>query len=111
MSGSSGSNGSGSGGGLPDEPTSCLFTFQTTLNSPNLGVLASLKVDDVLDVQILSQQPEIIGAVHASLGLAGTITSQQVTRLLNCLRGGFHYDAIVIEIRSPICRVEVRPRT
>jgi hypothetical protein len=110
MSGSSGSSGSG-GGGQPDPPASCLFSFTTTLNSPVPSVLAQLRISDVLDVQILNQSPERIGAVHPTLGLAGTITAQEVTRLLNCLRGGFHYDAVVIELRSPVCRIEVRPRT
>jgi hypothetical protein len=106
MSGGSG----GGGGGDPEPPVTCIFTFRTPLNSTVASVLALLKLSDVLDVQILVGTPPRVGAVHPTHGLAGTITAAEVTRLLACLRQGFNYDAVVIEIRPPLCRVEIRPR-
>jgi hypothetical protein len=107
---------SGSGGSSRyDWPTTpsqtCILNFQTLLNSADPEVLKQLKQGDILSVEIVVDDGrKLIGAVHPEYGLAGVITALQGAQLLNCLNQAFTYDAIVKDLNSPACRVEVRNR-
>lgn len=103
-------SGGGSGGGSTGD--SCLITLVTTLNSVDLSVLTTIQVGQVLDLQRTTDgSSSRLGAfVLPAQRLAGVITATEATQLLECLRKGYHYDVIVLEIRGGLCKVEIRPR-
>lgn len=115
MSGSGGGGaggGGGGGGGPPGTPkTDCsMLIFRTTLNSPKPAVVKKLKKDDVLTVEGKSPRGPVV-VKTADDEEAGSITSDQLIRLLECIAEGFSYAAIVRSISGGQVDVEIRPRS
>jgi hypothetical protein len=109
----SGRGGGGNGGGGEAPPLDCLaLIVTTTLNSPVPSVLATLRVDDVLEI-VLKQQGanRIVVAQTAGSDVAGSITSDILPNLIRCITQGIRYNARVLEIDGGRCRVQIRPVT
>jgi len=113
MSSSGSSGGGGFGGGQPEE-RDCNIIERVSLTSPVPAVISTLKKGDKLDVRIRTQAGRDSVVAHAPSGvIAGAIILSSVQRtrdLIECLREGWHYDAIVLDIKGGLCNVEVRPR-
>lgn len=116
MSGSSGGGGGGGGGGSGGGPPSTpkvdcsMLIFRTTLNSPKPAVIKKLKKDEVLDVVAKTTRGPVV--VRTAEGEeAGSITSDQLLRLLECIEEGYSYVAIVHSISGGQVTVEIRPRS
>jgi hypothetical protein len=105
-----GESGGGSGGGGPRRRPidDCQkLRFDTALNSPQ-SATANLTVGDVIDLRIRQQQNRpIVEAVDNSGALVGTITSAQITDLIDCMQRGHRFVADVIQRVPPTCRVTV----
>ncbi|EIN02571.1 hypothetical protein WQE_03287 [Paraburkholderia hospita] len=104
---------SGSGGTVydPEPPvTACdLLNFPSILNSPNPIVVPQLGVGTVLQVvaQPRADGTLVVVAMHGPL-VAGSITSDQLLRLIDCTSDGHHYVAEVTSIKGAKVDVYVR---
>lgn len=87
-----------------------MLIFRTTLNSPKPAVVKKLKKDDVLEVEAKAPRGPVI-AKTATGEEAGSITSDLLLRLLECIAEGFSYVAIVRSISGGQVDVEIRPRS
>lgn len=100
--------GSGSGGGSGgDDP--CNLVEATTLNSPDPGVLATLRAGDQLSVILQAGPPRRLVARTKSGDVAGSITGPSMAQIIQCIGDGRAYVAEVTSVRGGLCRIEVRP--
>lgn len=104
----SGSGGGGGGGG--DQPKiECEFlAFETQLTSPKATVVAKLKPNDVLQIELRSPGGTAVVAAIFESEIAGGITAQDVQRLRECLQEGYEYRATVISVKEGQVRVRVK---
>ena len=112
----SGSGGGRSGGGGVERTDCEDLIDRTTLNSANPAVLKSLKVDNILRVELKSNPGGVKPSVVAvrpkpRTEIAGAITSAIAPRLIDCIGKGFKYVAVVRELKGGQCTVEVRLAT
>jgi len=103
----SGSNG-GYGGGRAEAPCQRL-TFETFLNSPQIKVISSIKVREVLEIAL--QEIRGVDVVVALYGgeQAGAITSH-TAQLIKCIKEGVVYEAEVSVASPPRIEITVRPK-
>jgi hypothetical protein len=108
----SGGGGGVGGGGPPSTPKiDCSrLIFRTTLNSPKPAVVRNLKKDQVLEVEAKGPRGPVVVKTRAGEE-AGSITSDQLLSLLECIAEGFSYVAVVRSISGGQVDVEIRPRS
>ena len=95
-------------GASPDESTDpCDIIENTTLNSPDKTVLAMLRAGDALNIE-LREQPRRLLATRGD-HVAGSITSANHAHIVQCIRSGRAYTAIVRSIRGGLCHVRIQP--
>lgn len=103
----------GSGGGVPRPPgggSDCAKLHEeTTLNSVDPGVLATVKKDEVLTVHAQSPRGPLV-ALNRNGAIVGSITSASLAKFLDCIEKGFEYVAIVQSIKGGQVIVVVRPK-
>lgn len=113
MSSSGSSGGGGFGGGAPEQ-RDCNIVERVFLSSPVAAVIGALAKGDKLDVRVRAHNNvDSVAAYTSADTIAGAIVLSSVWRtrnLLECLRDGHHYDAIVLQVKGGLCNVEVRPR-
>lgn len=104
------SGGGGAAGGVaPNDP--CNIVEDTTLNSPNRNVLASLRAGDSLSVEFEAGPPQRLIARHGSGAIAGSITSPSMLQIIQCItQGGVSYVAEVLAVRGAVCQIRIRPQ-
>jgi hypothetical protein len=96
-------------GPRPSQPDGCeRLQIETHLMSPQREVTNSLKVGDVLQVN-LRRAPEgrYVVALNALGQVAGTIGSDRAIYLIECLDKGYVYVADVLSLDGGACRVLV----
>ena len=82
--------------------------FETVLASPEQTVVASLLLGQVLLLRLGSQQNRpVLDAVTDAGNRAGSITSMDLTQLIECLQRGHNYVAEVRDLNGGACRVLV----
>ena len=111
MSGSGSSDlplGGGSSGAISD--CASLF-FTTALASPVAGVIATLKIGEVLSLKAPTPPSTVVLAVTAAGSTAGSVISPHHAKMVDCMRQGFGYVAIVRSISGGACDVEIRPES
>ena len=96
---------SGQDGSASRDP--CDITEVTTLNSPDRTVLATLRDADVLVIQL--QDGRRLLAKHGDR-VAGSVTSASHARILQCMRQGREYEAVVLSVRGGACQVRLQPK-
>jgi hypothetical protein len=107
-------SGGGGGGGI-DVPSggggsSCESLHEeTTLNSANPSVVATLREEDVLTLAARGPRGPLV-ALTAAGQEAGSITSALLARILACIAEGHEYIAEVRKVRGGQVTVEVRHR-
>jgi hypothetical protein len=99
--------GGGGGGGDPDD--ACAIFERTRLNSPDKTVLATLRVNDVLKLELKDGRPVLLLAVDSRGRPAGSITSPKLPQIVACIRQGRSYEAEVQALNGAICEVQIRP--
>ena len=98
--------GVGTGGRTVDDPCKRL-RFDTGLMSPQPAA-ANLTVGDVLLLQLAQQQNRhIVQAVDNTGTVVGTITSAQITDLIDCMQRGYAFVADVIQRTGATCQLNV----
>lgn len=99
--------GGGGGGGDPND--ACAIFERTRLNSPDKTVLATLRVNDVLKLELKDGRPVLLLAVDSRGRTAGSITSPKLPQIIACIRQGRAYEAEVQTLNGAICEVQIRP--
>lgn len=90
-----------------DDP--CNIEEATTLNSPQRQVISQLGVGTKLGIQLQMGPPRRLLAVTADGSVAGSITSPNMGRIIQCLAAGKAFRATVRSVRGGICAVLVHP--
>jgi len=103
---SGGSSIGGGGGGGNDQVTCETLIVKTVLNSPNPEVVPHLREGEILSIELRGTS---LVAMTANGEIAGSITSTMMAKILECIRRGFKYVALVKKISGGHCDVEIRP--
>ncbi len=103
----------GSGGGFfssggSSEPTCAELRFRTTIINPNLDILQNVNIDDILDIELISDEIPAVITKTKSGDVVGSITPSEIARLLECLSKNNTYTATVVDIDSPRCEILVK---
>lgn len=101
-------SGSGGGGYIPPQNIKfdCKTSFTVTVSSIDLDVLTKHTIKDELDV-ILTQN-ELLVLEDGNGEILGSIVHINTTKLIECIRGGAEYKAVIIRIIAGFtCTVEI----
>lgn len=104
----SGGNSIGGGSLGGNEQTCETLVVRTPLNSPNPDVVPQLRKGQVLAIELRGTSLIVLTAGGLT---AGSITSVKIAKIVECIRKGFQYVALILEIRGGHCELEVRPRS
>ena len=102
-------SGSGGGGYVPpqrakfDCETSQIITF---LSSIDLIALKKLSIGTILEVEIGKNEALIV--LNADGEIIGSIVHPSTTDIIECIKMGNHYEAEIIEINFPACKVKIK---
>ena len=100
-------SGSGGGGGSSGfEPIlDCdSISFNTDINSPQVDAIRGLKARDRLSV-VLDNDKVVIQRDAGDI--LGSVNWSSIARLIECLREGFEYVAVVRDIQDGLIRVHI----
>lgn len=86
------------------------FFEVTALNFPRPILLTQIQIDDILQLQLHPQEDKNVVLVLYQGQVAGYIPLTAHPILIESMRAGNDFDAIVREIYGGHCRVRLRPR-
>ena len=92
--------------GGEDDP--CAITESTVLNSPVPNVIAGLQVGHILSVELETHPRDRVVVKRPSGQVAGAITSTRLVDIIECLRQGTQYEAVVLSVRGGRVDIEIR---
>ncbi|WP_394773526.1 hypothetical protein [Flavobacterium sp.] len=104
-------SGSGGGGYLPPQRTKfdCdTSIIITNVSSLNIIVLEKRKIGDIL--QVLLGKNEALLLEDGDGELLGAILHLNTPDIIECIKKGAIYEAEIININSPLCRVQIRKK-
>lgn len=101
-----GQSGAGGGGGNVDP---CDIVETVPLNSPQPTVVTTLNIGDVLQVVLVTTGPRPILEVHRAGQRAGALTHRNHLRLINCMKNGRAYQAVVVRRSGGAVELRVEP--
>jgi hypothetical protein len=104
---------SGSGGGGYMPPQRVFFDCQTSVitssvSSINITVLDKHKIGNVLNIEIGSSNALVLEDGDGEI--LGAILHLNTSDIIECIKGGAEYEAEILDIKSPACRVLIRRR-
>ena len=88
--------------------TDCDITEYTNLNSPNPTVVETLKINDILTIDLDDRKPVRLVAKTDDGKIAGTITSKLMRDIAECIQKGFEYEAEIQLIDNGLVKVWIR---
>ena len=100
--------GSGSGAG-PTGSDPCAIAQRAPLNSPRPAIVATISIGDILRVELNESGTRPILEVVAKAGLAGALTHNGHIRLIDCIRQGYRYEAVVVGRTGGAVDLQVQP--
>lgn len=101
-------SGSGGGGGYYEPGSGCEgLVEKTVLNSPVATVLARLKAEDRLLLEVKTNKGNKIVVAVSKKQVAGSITIARLPVLIKCIESGHGFVAIVISVKSGRCEVQI----
>lgn len=104
----SGSGSNGFGGGFEGGDVSCAnLVLNTTIASPQPAVVASLKINDILQVGLQTTGTTTAVVVTHQGQVAGAVASPDVQRLRRCIEGGTSYEAKVTAINGAHINIRI----
>lgn len=98
------------GGGDGDVPAECNITERTTVNSPVRTVAATLRTNDVLEIEYVAGPPKKLLVKTSSGATLGSITSPSMAQIIQCILAGHGYEAVVVSIKGGMIEVQVQPK-
>ena len=103
-----GSSSSSKSGGSAQPRSNCEnLKDQTQLNSIDVAVLSAVAKGDVLEVAVKSLKGAKIVVVLHEGKVLGSVTSNIVRKLLECINDGHDYEAEVIAKTKTGCTVQI----
>ena len=100
-----GGNGDGPGGSH-----NCNIVERTNVNSPDRTVKATLRTNDVLEVEYVAGPPKKLLVKTTSGATLGSITSASMAQIIQCILAGYTYEAIVLGSTGGLVEVQVQPK-
>lgn len=102
---------SGSGGGGYQPPQrikfDCVTTIiETTVSSLIIKVLEKRKTGDILDVVLGKNESLLLEDGDGEI--LGAILHLNTSDIVDCIKSGKLYEAEILSINSPACRVQIR---
>ncbi len=85
----------------------CALTDDTVINSPVADVIETLKIGDVLIVELVRTAPVRLIVRTQEGKIAGAITGAKLPQIIKCIEAGVQYQAQVTSIRGGAVRVRV----
>lgn len=101
----SGSAGHDQGGG--GDP--CSVTQRAPLNSPRPALVSTLSVGQLLEVRLSDSSGRPILEVVAPGGVAGALTHRGHLTIMNCIRSGHAYRAVVMSRAGGAVELRIEP--
>ena len=94
-------------------PQRVFFDCQTSVitssvSSINITVLDKHKIGNVLNVEIGSSNALVLEDGDGEI--LGAILHLNTSDIIECIKGGAEYEAEILDIKSPACRVLIRRR-
>jgi hypothetical protein len=87
--------------------TDCsLTTIRTQLFSPDPKVLKKITVGDNLNIQLANPSGPCVALYKGNI--AGTIISKDLMQLINCIKKGFQFIAVVRSLSGGSCAVTIK---
>lgn len=89
------------------------LVFEAVITSPQMDVVTSLVLQELLDVVLESSEDVRMIALRREGGgqLVGTLTSGRLMDLLRCLQEGVEFVSEVLSIEGSVVRVNVHARS
>lgn len=81
--------------------------FQSVVNSPSPEILPVLRVGDCLKVALVMSGTRRVVVVQHQGETVGSITSPEISKLLECLAAGWPFKALVLDVNKGRCEVAV----
>lgn len=102
---------SGSGGGGYVPPQRAKFDCEigqiiTILSSIDYTLLKKLQVGTILEVEIGVNESLVV--LNADGEIVGSIVHPNTSDIIECIKKGNHYNAEIVEINYPACKVKVK---
>ncbi|MCW4452165.1 hypothetical protein OK344_08080 [Kaistella sp. BT6-1-3] len=101
---------SGSGGGGYVPPQSAKFDcntgiINTSVSSVDLTVLSSQNIGDILQVELSETETVVLSDGNGEI--LGSIIHTNTADLIECIKSGNEYEAVITSINTPSCRVKI----
>ena len=81
-------------------------TIRTQLFSPDPKVLKKIAVGDQLEIQLIKPVGPCVAVYKGNI--AGTIISKDLMQLINCIKKGFVFIAVVRSVSGGACAVTIK---
>ncbi len=101
----SGSGGGGGGSGFEPIVDCGNISFNTDINSPQEHAMEGLEAQDRLDV-VLSNNTVVVVRQDTN-DVVGSVNWSSIARLIECLRDGFEYVAVVRAVQDGLIKVHI----
>lgn len=108
--GSGGGSGGGAGGGvIDDEVDVCSLSFDAPLQSVQHPAITKVSKGDVLPVDLrgTGAKASVVCVLPGTQDVVGSLTTQGIARLIQCIEQGNRYVAKVIRLDGSDCVVKV----
>lgn len=101
--------GGGTGGGAGGNEDPCAIIQMAPLNSPRPVIVNTLAVGDSLEISLNESSGRPVIEVVSGAGVAGALTHTGHVKLIDCIRQGRSYVAIVISKSGGAVDLQVQP--
>lgn len=89
-------------------PDSCRTPRRGPINSPKAAVLAAHKAGDRLEVDVDKTGAAPVLVVKSPAGaVAGSLTFNGYLEIIQCIAGGYKYDAVILSVSGGVYEVRV----
>lgn len=81
--------------------------INTQLSSPNADVITTLSVGDILSIRLL--RGGFILVAMSGTEVAGVIVNKEMLKIIECMKKGFAFEAVVRGVFNGRCAITIRP--
>lgn len=101
-------SGKGGAGDVAENP--CNIVERTKVNSPDRTVAATVRKNDVLEVEYDQGPPKRLLVRTSSRSILGSITSPSMPQIIQCIISGHAYEALILSIAGGMIEIQVQPK-
>jgi hypothetical protein len=81
--------------------------INTQLSSPNAEVIATLAPGDILDIELLFSKTRLVAVADGEV--AGVIVNKEMLKIIECMKKGFNFQAVVRSVFNGRCAITIEP--